>query len=257
MPNIPIADTLSPLDGRYANETAPLREYFSEFAFIRQRARIEIDYLLALSHEAHLVRTLTGAEEQLLRELASNFSPESAREVKEIERTTRHDVKAIEYFLRARLLATSLADVVEWLHFGLTSEDINLTAQASALRDSRDAVILPALDRVIAALVALARQYRRLPMLARTHGQPAVPTTLGKELAVFYARLKSQRTFLNSHRFQAKLNGAVGNWNALAAAVPQVDWIAFSRRFVESQGLESNLFTTQLLPYENWLQYFD
>jgi adenylosuccinate lyase len=257
MQNLPTADALSPLDGRYANETAPLREYFSEFAFIRQRARIEIDYVLALSRGAHLVRTLTDAEEQFLRELASNFSPEYAREVKEIERTTRHDVKAIEYFLRARLLSTSLADVVEWLHFGLTSEDINLTAQAAALRDSRDAVILPALDRVIAALVALARQYRRLPMLARTHGQPAVPTTLGKELAVFCARLKSQRELLFSHRFQAKLSGAVGNWNALAAAVPQIDWIAFSSHFVKSQGLEPNLITTQLLPYENWLHYFD
>lgn len=257
MPDMLIADALSPLDGRYASETASLREYFSEFAFIRQRARVEIDYLLALSHQVHLVRTLTGAEEQFLRDLGSNFSSEYAREVKGIERTTRHDVKAIEYFLRSRLLSTSLADVVEWLHFGLTSEDVNLTAQALALRDSRDAVILPALDRVIAGLIALARQYRQLPMLARTHGQPAVPTTLGKELAVFVARLKSQRTLLKDHHFQAKINGAVGNWNALAAAVPQVDWIAFSLRFVESMGLEPNLITTQLLPFDNWLRYFD
>ncbi|MGE5264796.1 MAG: adenylosuccinate lyase [Acidobacteriota bacterium] len=254
---MPIADALSPLDGRYARETASLREYFSEFAFIRQRARVEIDYLLALSRQVHLVRTLTGAEEQFLRDLGSNFSPEYARKVKGIERTTRHDVKAIEYFLRTQLLSTSLADVVEWLHFGLTSEDVNLTAQALALRDSRDAIILPALDRVIAGMVALARQYRQLPMLARTHGQPAVPTTLGKELAVFVARLKSQRTLLKNHHFQAKINGAVGNWNALAAAVPQVDWIAFSRRFVESMGLEPNLITTQLLPFDNWLRYFD
>lgn len=257
MPDMPIADALSPLDGRYARETASLREYFSEFAFIRQRARVEIDYLLALSRQVHLVRTLTGAEEQFLRDLGSNFSPEYARKVKGIERTTRHDVKAIEYFLRTQLLSTSLADVVEWLHFGLTSEDVNLTAQALALRDSRDAIILPALDRVIAGMVALARQYRQLPMLARTHGQPAVPTTLGKELAVFVARLKSQRTLLKNHHFQAKINGAVGNWNALAAAVPQVDWIAFSRRFVESMGLEPNLITTQLLPFDNWLRYFD
>lgn len=248
---------LSPLDGRYARETAPLRNYFSEFAYLRDRVRVELAYLLALSREAHLARSLADAEIDFLRDLANNFTPGDAQEVKSLERTTRHDAKAIEYYLRAKLSSTSLADVVEWLHFGLTSEDVNQLAQALALRDSRDAVLLPALDALLARLAALARDYRGLPMLARTHGQPAVPTTLGKEFAVFVARLKRQRLRLRRHRFAAKLTGAVGNFNALVAAAPQIDWIAFSARFVRSLGLEPELITTQLLPYDNWIEYFD
>ncbi|MBI4787575.1 MAG: adenylosuccinate lyase [Chloroflexi bacterium] len=250
-------DPLSPLDGRYARETAPLRRYFSEAAFIGQRVRVEIDYLLALSGVARLVRPLTTGEVEYLRVLVAGFDSEAAREIKEIESKTRHDVKAIEYFLRARLNATSLHDVVEWLHFGLTSEDVNLIAQAIALRDARDAVILPALDTILAALADVARRYARTPMLARTHGQPAVPTTLGKEFAVFLVRLKKQRDILAGHRFETKLTGAVGNFNALAAAAPHVNWIAFSSHFVRSYDLDPNLFTTQLLPYDNWLRYFD
>ncbi|OGO38161.1 MAG: adenylosuccinate lyase [Chloroflexi bacterium RBG_16_56_8] len=250
-------DALSPLDGRYARETAPLRQYFSEAAFLRQRVRVEIDYLLALSRVAHLVRPLTDGEVESLRALVADFNLESVREIKEIERQTRHDVKAIEYFLRARLASTSLSDIVEWLHFGLTSEDVNLTAQALALRDSRDTVILPALNSIVAALAELARKYQRTAMLARTHGQPAVPTTLGKEFAVFLVRLKKQRDILRDHRFEAKLNGAVGNFNALAAAAAQVDWVAFSEQFIRAYDLEPNFFTTQLIPYDNWLRYFD
>ena len=250
-------DALSPLDGRYARETAPLRQYFSEAAFLRQRVRVEIDYLLALSRVAHLVRPLTDGEVEYLRALVADFNLASVREIKEIDRQTRHDVKAIEYFLRARLGSNSLSDIVEWLHFGLTSEDVNLTAQALALRDSRDTVILPALNSIVAAIAELARKYQHTAMLARTHGQPAVPTTLGKEFAVFLVRLKKQRDILRDHRFEAKLNGAVGNFNALAAAAAQVDWVAFSEQFIRAYDLEPNFFTTQLIPYDNWLRYFD
>ena len=248
---------LSPLDGRYARETQALRDYFSEFALVRARVRVEIDYLIALSRDAHLVRPLTDSEVSHLQSLVATCSLDDARAVKEIERTTRHDVKALENFLRARFASTSLADIIEWLHFALTSEDVTLAAQALALRDSRDQVILPALDQVLARLTALARQYQFTPMLARTHGQPAVPTTLGKEFAVFLARLKQQRALVSAHRFEAKITGAVGNFNASVAAAPQVDWLAFSAAFIRAYDLEPNLVTTQLTPFDNWLRYFD
>ncbi|MBI5303290.1 MAG: adenylosuccinate lyase [Chloroflexi bacterium] len=248
---------LSPLDGRYARETESLRDHFSEFALIRERARVEVDYLIALSRDAHLVRPLAEPEIAHLQSLISNFDISDAQRVKEIEARTRHDVKAIEYWLREKLGATSLADVIEWLHFGLTSEDVNLIAQAIALRDSRDTIILPALDRIMAQIAARAREHKATPMLARTHGQPAVPTTLGKEFAVFLARLKTQRAMLAAHRYEAKLTGAVGNFNALVAAAPQVDWLAFSDAFIRTRGLEPNLVTTQLVPYDNWIRFFD
>ncbi len=250
-------DTLSPLDGRYVVETAPLRPYFSERAFLRLRVLVEVEYLIALAKVAHLVRPLSESEELFLRSLAKDFDDTAARRIKTIERDTRHDMKAIEYYMRERLASTSLTDVVEWLHFGLTSEDVSQTALALALRDSRDAVLLHALDVVLERLVNLAQRYQNTPMLARTHGQPAVPTTLGKEFAVFVARLKEQRARLVNHRFEAKMAGAVGNWNALLAAAPQVDWIGFSTQFLRSLGLQPSLIATQLLPYDNWLRYFD
>lgn len=250
-------DSLSPLDGRYARETEPLRNFFSEFAYLRDRVRIEIDYLIALSRNTNLIRTFTDSEISILQSLISDFSAVDARAIKTHENTTRHDVKAIEYFLRDKLAPTSLADVSEWLHFGLTSEDVNQTAQAIALRDSRDIVILPALEKISAQLAAFANRYQSTPMLARTHGQPAVPTTLGKEFAVFLARLKKQTAILRAHRFEAKLTGAVGNFNALVAAAPQIDWQKFSADFIRSYDLEPNLMTTQLLPFDNWIRYFD
>lgn len=248
---------LSPLDGRYARETASLQNYFSEFAYIRDRIRIEIDYLIAFSRDAHLIRPLTCTEISTLQSLISNLSLNDARTIKQIEQTTRHDVKALEQFLRAQLASTSLADVVEWIHFGLTSEDVNQTAHALALRDSRDRAILPALDEIITRLDAFAQQHKRTPMLARTHGQPAVPTTLGKEFAVFVARLRTQREILRAHRFAAKLTGAVGNFNALVATAPHVDWLAFSAQFIRAYDLEPCLVTTQLAPFDNWVRYFD
>ncbi len=247
---------LSSLDGRYARESAALREYFSEFAYLRQRVRIEIEYLLALAHQTNLIRPLSASEADALRRIGQDFTLDEARRVKELEQATRHDVKAIENFLRAKLAPTSCADLVGFVHFGLTSEDVNNLAQALALREARERVLLPALDRVLEQLAALVRAHKSTPMLARTHGQPAVPTTFGKEMAVFYARLRRARQMLAAHRFEGKFNGAVGNFNALCAAAPDVDWLRFSTDFVRQLELEPNLLTTQTLPYENWNEYF-
>lgn len=240
---------LSPLDGRYENETAPLREFFSEFAFIRTRVRLELDFLSALSRTGVIpVHQLKGWKTELL-----HFTDADAQTIQAYETTTRHDVKAIEYFLREKLPP----ELHQWIHFGLTSEDINSMAQAIALRESRDQVLLPALDQLIECLRDFAKKYRALPFLARTHGQPAVPTTLGKEIAVYLARLVKCRAEIADHSFEAKLTGAVGSFNALLASAPQVDWISFSRHFIQSLGLEPNIVTTQILPYDNWLRYFD
>ncbi len=234
---------LSPLDGRYEKETAPLRDFFSEFAYLRSRARLELDFLSALSKIGICPPPSLSLDA---------FTDEDARKIQEYEKTTRHDVKAIEYFLREKLPA----EFHQWIHFGLTSEDVNNIAQALALRDSRDQALLPALDALLASLRDFAKRYRALPMLARTHGQPAVPTTLGKEIAVHLARLLECREQIASHKFEAKLTGAVGNLNALHAAFPNIDWLAFSRGFIHSLGLEANLVTTQILPCDNWLRYF-
>jgi len=247
---------LSPLDGRYAETTAPLRDYFSEFAFLRDRVRVELNFLLALS-KTDLVRPLTDSESAQIESIITNFSDADAELILEHERKTRHDVKAIEYFIQNKLQGLSLEDLIPWIHFGLTSEDTNSLGQALSLKESRDKVIIPALDSLISNLSELALRYKSVPMLARTHGQFAVPTTLGKEFAVYVARLKKTRDEIASHKFEAKLTGAVGNFNALQAAVPNIDWISFSRDFVSSFGLEPNLLTTQILPYDNWIRYFD
>ena len=247
---------LSPLDGRYASTVAPLTDFFSEFAFLRDRVRVELNFLSALS-KTDLIRPLSDSESAQLESIIANFSDADAELILEHERKTRHDVKAIEYFIQNKLQGTSLEDLIPWIHFGLTSEDTNSLGQAISLNESRDKVILPNLQSLISNLSDLALRYKSVPMLARTHGQFAVPTTLGKEFAVYIARLKKTRDDIASHRFEAKLTGAVGNFNALQAAVPNIDWISFSQNFVSSFGLEPNLLTTQILPYDNWVRYFD
>jgi adenylosuccinate lyase len=247
---------LSPLDGRYAEATSPLRDFFSEFAYLRDRVRVELDLLAGLS-KIGLVRPVSESESALLESIWKDFTLADAESIRAFEKQTRHDVKAIEYFLREKLSGTSLNDLLPWLHFGLTSEDVNNIAQALSLRDSRDSVLLPALDDLLAHVLEFVKKHRALPMLARTHGQPAVPTTLGREFAVYLSRLKKSRDEISAHPFEAKLTGAVGNFNALQAAFPQTDWLSFSADFVQAYGLQPNLVTTQILPYDNWLRYFD
>lgn len=249
--------SISPLDGRYARAVDSLREYVSEFALFRDRIGVEIAYLRALSQNTFLVRSFTESEDQFLLAILEQFATNDAKRVQEIEMETRHDVKAVEYFLREKLQGTSLQDVIPFLHFGLTSEDINQTAIAFSLLESRDQVLLPKLDELLDSLKQFARAHAALPLLAKTHGQPAVPTTLGKEIANFYVRLQEQRVRLVQHKFNAKLTGAVGNFNALAAAAPNVDWIQFSARFLQSLGLEPSLYNTQLMAYDNWIEFFD
>jgi adenylosuccinate lyase len=247
---------LSPLDGRYAEVAAPLSGFFSEFAFLRDRVRVELDFLAALS-KTDLVRPLSGSESAHLESIRENFSNADAESILEYERKTRHDVKAIEYFIQSKLQNTTMQGLIQWIHFGLTSEDTNSLGQAIALKESRNKVVLPNLQSLISNLLDFAIRSRSVPMLARTHGQFAVPTTLGKEFAVYIARLKKTRDDISAFRFEAKLTGAVGNFNALQAAAPQVDWISFSEKFVSSFNLEPNLLTTQILPYDNWVRYFD
>ncbi len=247
---------VSPIDGRYLEQTASLREWFSEFAYIRLRIRVEIAYLLFLSRYLSKPRTLTATEQECLQKLADSFSLSEAQRVHELELLTRHDVKALELFLREQLQAVGLKDLIPWIHFSLTSEDVNSTAQAWALAESRQQVILPQLDLLLSRLATLAREHAALPMPARTHGQIAVPTTFGKEIAVFLARLQPLRQALANHRFQAHWSGAVGNFNAAVAAFPEIDWPTFAREFLASLGLEWHPCATQILPYENWLEYF-
>lgn len=240
--------TLSPLDGRYQNETSALREFFSEFAFLRLCTRVELHFLSALAKTGIIpTEGLPDYQSDL-----QDFAEEDAHKIQDYERATRHDVKAIEYYLREKLPAK----LHPWIHFGLTSEDINNVAQAIALRDSRDLVLLPALDKLIACLRDFAERYRALPLLARTHGQPAVPTTLGKEIAVYLSRLVKCRREIAEHTFEAKLTGAVGNLNTWQAVSPNSDWLSFAGEFIRSLGLEPNLVTTQILPYDNWVRYF-
>lgn len=247
---------LSPLDSRYAYLTAPLREFFSEYAYLRKRVQIEVDYLIALS-KIKIVRGLSESESILLKSIPINFSDSDADAIVHHERRMRHDVKAIEYYLREKFSGTSLEDLIPWLHFGLTSEDVNNTAQAISLKAACGSILLPTLDNLLKSILDFARIHRGLPMLARTHGQPAVPTTLGKEFAVYYARIKKVRDAIANHNFEAKLTGAAGNFNALQASAPQVDWIRFSNEFIARYGLTPNQMTTQILPYDNWVNFFE
>lgn len=248
---------ISPLDGRYARATDSLRDYVSEYALIRDRVGVEIAYLRALSQNTSVVRRFTEQEDRFLLMILELFATNDARRVQKLEMETQHDVKAVEYFLREKLQGTSLQDAIPFLHFGLTSEDINQTAIAFSLLETRDEALLPKLNEVLERIKQFAQAHAGLPILAKTHGQPAVPTTLGKEFANFYIRLRAQYTRLREHTFSAKLTGAVGNFNALAAAAPNVDWIQFSTRFLEYLGLEPALYNTQLMPYDNWLVYFE
>jgi adenylosuccinate lyase len=251
---------ISPLDGRYARSLEPLRAWATELALIRARARVEIEWLIALGAETGVpeVAPFAPAAAAKLRALVEDFRDSDGERVKSIERETNHDVKAIEYWIRERVAGdAALERSSAFIHLACTSEDINNLAYALLLRGARDEVLLPAVDRLTDRLAGLAREHADAAMLARTHGQPATPTTLGKELANVVARLRRARARLADVKLAGKANGAVGNYNAHLAAYPQVDWEAFARRFVESLGLEFNAHTTQIEPHDALAELFD
>jgi adenylosuccinate lyase len=251
---------LSPLDGRYAAKVAPLRDHFSEFGLFRNRIRVEIVWLQALAAEKAIgeVAAFSPATIKALDDAVAAFSVADAEAVKAIEARTNHDVKAVEYWLKERFKANpEVTRVGEFIHFGCTSEDINNVAHALMLKEGRDAILLPAIDALIARFRELAHQHADLAMLSRTHGQPASPTTLGKEMANIAARLLRARARVAAVKMSAKFNGAVGNYNAHLSAYPDFDWAAFNRGFIESLGLEFNPYTIQIEPHDAMAELFD
>jgi adenylosuccinate lyase len=253
-------NALSPLDGRYHDKVDGLRDYFSEYALIRYRVLVEIEWLKALAREPALaeITPFSDATVALLDGLAAQFSENDAAAVKAIEARTNHDVKAIEYWLKDKLAGNAeVVRVAEFIHFACTSEDINNLCHALMLKQARDQVLLPALSQIIARLKTLARDLADAPMLARTHGQPASPTTLGKELANVVHRLRPAHEKLAAVKLLGKINGAVGNYNAHLAAYPDFDWETFARRFVEKLGLEFNPYTIQIEPHDAIAELFD
>jgi len=251
---------LSPLDGRYAGKVDALRPVFSEFGLIRARVKVEVEWLIALAAEPGIVElpAFPDAAIARLRAFANDLGVADAARVKEIERTTNHDVKAVEYLIKERLKDDAeLAPALEFVHFACTSEDINNLSYALMLREARDEVMAPRLRELIARLRDMAHAHAALPMLSRTHGQTASPTTVGKELANVVARLERQREVLEGLPMPGKINGAVGNYNAHVASYPEIDWAAFSQRFVESLGLAWQPYTTQIEPHDGIAELSD
>jgi adenylosuccinate lyase len=251
---------LSPLDGRYHGKLGALRECFSENALIRQRVHVEVEWLKALAAEPALkeVPAFSAATVTELDALVKNFSEADGERVKAIEATTNHDVKAVEYFLKERLAKNvEVTKVAEFIHFACTSEDINNLCHALMLMEARGKVMLPMLENLITRLRTLAHELADAPMLSRTHGQPASPTTLGKEMANVVARLDRAAAGISSVKLLGKVNGAVGNYNAHLAAYPDLDWEGFAKRFVESLGLEFNPYTIQIEPHDAIAELFD
>jgi len=251
---------LSPLDGRYAGAADPLRPYFSEHALIRYRVRVELAWLMALAAEPAIaeLKPFSRATRASLDGLVLKFSETDSKQIKEIEAGTNHDVKAIEYWLKAKLGKNrEVRGALEFIHFAATSEDINNLAYGLMLEDSRRAAMLPRLDGLIAALREQARRHASLPMLSRTHGQPASPTTLGKELANVVQRLRRARARIEAVPLLGKMNGATGNYHAHTVAYPKFDWEPFCARFVEGLGLQFNPYTTQIEPHDCIAELFD
>ncbi len=250
---------VSPIDGRYSHQTSELSPFFSEAALIRYRLRVETEYLIALCNLPlpQLSSVSPTLFPELRRSIFETFTEADAQKVKEIERTTNHDVKAVEYFMKEKLDQFGLSDVKEFVHFGLTSQDINNTATPLLLKEAHFSVLLPAFSMVLEKLNARAVEWDAVPMLARTHGQPASPTRLGKEIRVFCVRLQQQLRLLEQIPFSAKFGGATGNFNAHHVAYPEHDWHAFGNQFVESLGLQRSNPTTQIEHYDNLAAYFD
>lgn len=247
--------SISPIDGRYQKETEELSKYFSEFAYIKYRFIIEVKYFISLSEEG-VIRKFNKKEYDLLNDISNKFSLSSAEKIKTIEEKTKHDVKAIEYYIKELLAPTSLSDVSEFIHFGLTSEDINNIALRLMLRDLNEKALLPAIAKLNTQIISEYKKYKNLPMIARTHGQKAVPTTLGKEFLVFSERVTTEINYLREFKFKAKINGAIGNYNALNFAYPKVNWPNFSKKFLTNLKINTARTTTQIAPYEDIIHYF-
>lgn len=250
---------ISPVDGRYRTKADALSAYFSEFALIRYRVRVEIEYFIALTG---VIPQLKGLESEKIREelrnIYRNFTEEDALRIKEIESVTNHDVKAVEYFIKEKFDALSLEPYKEFIHFGLTSQDINNTSVPLSLKEALEEVYYPSLEQVIGQLKTYAEEWKEIPMLAKTHGQPASPTRLGKEIEVFVYRLEQQLALLRTMPVSAKFGGATGNFNAHHVAYPATDWKAFGNRFVnEVLGLKREEWTTQISNYDNLAAVFD
>ncbi|MEK6595537.1 MAG: adenylosuccinate lyase, partial [Pseudomonadota bacterium] len=258
--NFSAITALSPLDGRYQTKVEPLRFYFSEFALIRYRVQVEVSWLKALSNDPGVVEIPPFSIETnaQLDVLVKNFSVSDGEAIKAIEAITNHDVKAVEYWLKQILADNAeVAKAAEFIHFACTSEDINNLSHGLMLKSSLEQVMLPALNKIIARLVELAHQLADVPMLARTHGQPATPTTLGKEMANAVYRLQRGKKQLATVAILGKINGAVGNYNAHLSAYPDLDWEKFAQLFVENLGLEFNPYTTQIEPHDTMAELFD
>lgn len=249
---------ISPIDGRYASKCSELQEVFSEYGLVKRRVLVECAWLEALCDAKDIpeCKALSSTERKALRKIAAEFSPVDAQRVKDIEKTTNHDVKAVEYFLKEKVAGTSLEKRSEFIHFACTSEDINNMSHALMLRDGK-AVLRAAMDEMTAKISSMAKECAKVPMLAHTHGQPASPTTVGKELAVVSARLKRQAAEIDRLVMPAKMNGAVGNFNAHLSAYPDVDWEKLSRGVIESLGLRQNRLTTQIESHDGIAELFD
>ncbi|WP_345084837.1 adenylosuccinate lyase [Nemorincola caseinilytica] len=248
---------ISPIDGRYRSQLATLAPYFSEYGLIKYRVRVEVEYFLFLA-EKKVIKLPAGLKPAKLRSIYQQFTEEDAAHIKKTERTTNHDVKAVEYFLKEKLEAMGAGDSVEWIHFGLTSQDINNTAVPLLWKEAMEEEFLPLLLNMHLHLYHLAQEWQGIPMLARTHGQPASPTTLGKEFMVFVERLEGQIDQLLNIPFAAKFGGATGNFNAHHIAFPGMDWVRFGNDFVEKKlGLERMQYTTQIEHYDNLAAQFD
>ncbi len=251
-------NAITPIDGRYRRQVEELSSYFSEAALIRYRVKVEVEYFIALCQlPLPQLKDTDPDSFEAMRNIYRNFSTEDAKEVKEIEKTTNHDVKAVEYFLKRHFEALGLDKHKEFIHFGLTSQDINNTSVPLSLKDCHTNSLLPKLQEVVAIIDDKAEQWKKIPMLAHTHGQPASPTLLGKEMKVFAYRLQEQLKYFENIPFAAKFGGATGNFNAHNIAFPQYNWVEFANKFCSSLGLKRSLFTTQIENYDNLAAYFD
>ncbi len=250
---------ISPVDGRYADKTAALIPFYSEYALMHYRVRVEIEYFIALAEiPLPAIGSISTGDKGALREVVSNFSEADALEIKDFEKVTNHDVKAVEYFVKKKLDALNLSSCAEFIHFGLTSQDINNTAIPMSLRDGFDKVLYPAIEALLAELYNLSTRWMEVPMLAHTHGQPASPTRLGKEILVFAERLAIQLAELKRIPLSGKFGGATGNFNAHHAAYPDIDWVAFANNFLEEKlGILRQQTTTQIEHYDQLAAKFD